>query len=586
MLTEIELADAQYNARDVLGMCRTWPHLADMLEHAGTVDLYNADEMMADLALQMTRIGMPVNGERRQQVGERLRALRDTAIENLRVFTEGQYRDNFLDWSARFFAAKARKGEPTTGALRIGRTFATAALEEARTALRDWKAYRKSLPADSSEIAEVEENVAVCKANVVICKREFMGSEDDAFHGLIHSAESAFEARMIIRRTEFAAKMEKKGVNFGAKVQQCAILRAAGVPLFQVTAKTGLPKIDKEILKGLERHAAAKFLLQYILTEKTINVYIEGEKRIGKRGSTRPVVVEEDGYLHPLWSTTKITGRWGSSPNVQNVSSRAGGGAENLRDMFEAPEGYVLVGADQKQLEARLIAAMSQCKFLLQVFAEDRDVHSEMAAVGFPQTWPMLAITHEEHKRTVGKCGCPVCNEWKKTRDVTKRLEYGGFYGGKEQTLWESVAGDYPDFTIHQTRVFLREFNARMPEVIAWREAVLQEAVRHKEIRSPILGRRQVFPLGHVDPNVAYNFKAQSGGADLWELGAIKFCERWDQYDIDARLLHNGHDSVLIMCREDLAPEVEKDVCECWNYEWWGVRFEMEAQTASQWSKT
>jgi len=126
-----------------------------------------------------------------------------------------------------------------------------------------------------------------------------------------------------------------------------------------------------------------------------------------------------------------------------------------------------------------------------------------------------------------------------------------------------------------------------LPEVLAWREQTLREAIQQGEIRSPILGRRQVFPLGRVDPTVAYNYKAQSGGADLWALGAIDFCKLWDQADqVAARIIHNGHDSVLVLCRKELAEQVKEDVRSCWNREWGGVQFIMETKIADRWSET
>jgi DNA polymerase I-like protein with 3'-5' exonuclease and polymerase domains len=126
-----------------------------------------------------------------------------------------------------------------------------------------------------------------------------------------------------------------------------------------------------------------------------------------------------------------------------------------------------------------------------------------------------------------------------------------------------------------------------LPEVMAWREQTLREAIQLGEIRSPILGRRQVFPLGRVDPTVAYNYKAQSGGADLWALGAIEFMARWDQFDsVDARLIQNGHDSVLVLCKKELAAKVAEDVYSCWSREWNGVPFFMETRIANRWSET
>jgi hypothetical protein len=602
-ITAIELDEAKYNARDVLGMCRVMPHLVDELERTNTTVVYEHDELMADLALQMTRVGMPVNSERRAEIGARLVALRDAAIEAMRPFTEGAYRESFLDWVASFFAVKARNGEPVVGSTRIGPTRALAEHEEARATLAEWKAYRKELLASGvssavmldstrdaattlladtdAQIEALTEHVKQTKMALAVA--QFVSDDED---GLAHTTETAYAVRHAIRKAQAIMAIDKKGVNFGAKVQQCAILRAAGVPLHRKTEKTGLPKIDKEVLEGLARHPAAKALLSFTLTSKTINVYIEGEKRAGKSGGkSRPVMVTEDGYIHALWKVNMITGRWSSSPNVSNWSKRAGGGAENLRAMIEAPEGYTLIGADQKQIEARLIGAMSQCKYMIDTFRSGGDIHSAFALIGFPDVWPRLAAVFKDHK-AAGKCTCVDCNMRNQMRDVTKRLEYGAFYGGKEQTLFESIAKDFPESTLGQVREFLRRFDEMLPEVLLWRKAVLDEAIRQGEIRSPILGRRQVFPLGRVDPNVAYNYKAQSGAADIWAIGAAKFMQLWNQEEYDARLINNSHDSVLILVREELVTQVEQDVYACWNMEWNGVPFEMESKIATQWSET
>lgn len=596
-LTQAESNEAAYNCRDVLSMCRTYPHLVAALERTNTLDVYEVDEQMADLALQMSKIGMPVNSELRQQIGDRLRKLRDEAVTTLRLYTEGEYAERFLDWFAAFFARTVRKGEPAAGSLRVGPAQAQVDLGGVLEDRRNWREYKKACAATpdvTPEIsaAEVEAQLDEIDEHVLAAKQAVKVAvfEDDAYNGLVHTAESAFEIRKAIRKAEAQETIAKEGVNFGAKVQQCAILRAAGVPLVKTTSKSGLPQIDKEVLGALKRHQAAKALLRYILVDKTINVYIEGEEREGTgSGKTRPVMVTEDGYIHPLWSVHRITGRWSSSPNVQNISVRAGGGEENLRAMIEAPEGYTFVGADFAQLEARLIGAMSRCSYLLDVFKKGEDVHGAFAAIGFPGSWPRLAATFVAHKAALAegdKCKCPTCAERNRTRDIVKRLEYGGFYGGLEQTLWESAVADFPEFTLHQTRAFLAEFNRRLPEVLVWRQKTLDEAYHDGEIRSPILGRRQVFPLGRVEPPVAYNYKAQAGGADLWDLGAIEFCGLWDQEEFNARIIHNGHDSVLIMCRIDLAPQIEQDVRTCWDREWNDVQFFMETKIANSWSET
>jgi len=592
MLTASEHSEAEYNCRDVLSMCRMYPHLVDALDCTDTVQVYTVDEQMAELALQMTRIGLPVDSGMRQEIGDRLCALRDSAAEILRGYTEGENREAFVVWVAQFFAAKARKGEPVAGSLRIGPTRAQAQLDELVAARKEWKAYRKQLAEGDPAIVEADTTIADIEERVKAAKLDLKAAlhDCDEFTDLPHTMESAFAQRVRIRRADFELALEKRGVNFGAKIQQAAILRVAGVPITKTTSKSGLPQIDKEVLGGFARHAAAKALLKYILTDKTINVYIEGEKRVGKAGGkTKPVIVTEDGYIHPLWSVNRITGRWSSSPNCQNWSVRAGGGEENLRAMICAPEGYTLVGADFAQLEARLIGAMSQCRYLLDVFRRGEDVHGAFALVAFPDVWPRLAATHAAHKKAVraGSCPCETCMKRKHVRDLVKRMEYGGLYGGSDRTIWEAIVGDFPDLTQRQVRLFLDSFAMILPEVLAWREQTLREAIQQGEIRSPILGRRQVFPLGRVDPTVAYNYKAQSGGADLWALGAIDFCKLWDQADqVAARIIHNGHDSVLVLCRKELAEQVKEDVRSCWNREWGGVQFIMETKIADRWSET
>jgi hypothetical protein len=592
MLTPRELDDAKYNARDTLGMCRVYSHLVEAVEAADVANVYEIDEFLADLALQMTRVGMPVNSERRQGIGERLRALRDSSIEVLRPYTEGEHREEFLLWVAKFFAAKVRKCEPVGGAVRIGPTRAQAALDELLDGQRQWREFKKLNKENPEALAEADTALAQFADAIKTAKAERKAAmfEEDQFDGLTHTDESAFDVRVKIRRADAELAIAKRGVNYTAKVQQCAILRTAGVPLIKRTP-SGLPQIDKEVLEQFSRHPSAKALLKYILTDKTINVYIEGEKRAGKNGGkARPVMVTLDGYIHPLWTIHKITGRWGSSPNVQNWSKRAGGGEENLRVMIEAPEGYTFVGADQAQLESRLVGAMSQCQYLCDTFRRGEDIHGAFAAIGFPAVWPKLSEVFKAHKKSLPKgekCHCPDCGERDRVRDLTKRLEYGCQYGGQAKAIWEALVGDFPTLTQRQVQFFLDEFSRKCWEVVAWRQKVLAEAIEQGEIRSPILGRRQVFPLGRVDPTVAFNYKAQSGGADLWALGAIEFCKLWDQFDsFDARIIHNGHDSVLILCRKELAKQVETDVYKCWNREWQGVPFFMEAKIADCWADT
>jgi hypothetical protein len=389
---------------------------------------------------------------------------------------------------------------------------------------------------------------------------------------------------------------ETLGINIGAKVQQAAILRVAGVPLTVTTEKTKMPKIDKEILEGLSHHQAARDMLTWILTDKTVST-IDGFDLEDVQEHTEPNGTKRRyGWLHPHWTIHKITGRWGSSPNVQNVSKRAGGGVENLRKMYVAPPGLLWVGLDYAQLEARLMAACSQDTFLLDIFKTKQDIHTAFGMLAFPSVFPKLAQVYATHKGQ--PCGpvqgdpkskCDMCKQRDKLRDLTKRLEYGGLYGGAPETLWQSVVKDEPDLKLETVRQFLATVNRQCAGLRVWQKNLLDGAIRAGEIRSPILGRREVFPMGRVDPTVVSNYPMQSGGSDLWGLGAVKFADRYDQFapvEESPRIIHNGHDSVGVLCTEDRGDEVMKAAEECWYYEWAGVEFPIEPAKARCWADT
>lgn len=509
MLTEFQLSEGRYNARDVLATARLYKPLAEALDKFQVIPVYLHDREMAKLALQMHRQGMPIDEEERKRVGGTLRAIRDAAIEELTKYTESP---DFVSWIATYQAAKARKDDAKAG--------------------------------------------------------------EKSQDGTTHSAESAYAERVFKREKELAAKWERKRakginpINIGAKVQQAAILRCAGVELKQLT-KSGIPKISKGTLEQHAQNPAARAMLNYGITASTIKTFVDN------------LAVDNSGYIHPHWLIHKITGRWGSNPNVQNWSVRAGGGAENLRRMVKAPNGFVFVGGDFAQLEARILACLSRDPLLLRIFAENRDIHAEMAAVGFPREWAALDAVFLAHQQP---CKCSQCAQRKKLRDLTKRLEYGAFYGGAPDVLWRSVVKDWPSLMLRDIESFVKQVNAKLPYVMRWRAEVYKEVQLTKEVRSPFLGRRETFPLGRVDPGVAYNYKAQSGGADLWCLGALDFMKKWGQVGDLARIVHNGHDSVLILAKASAAIQVAADAQSSWTREIDGVKFPMDFTIGERWS--
>jgi len=97
MLTEFQLSEGRYNARDVLATARLYAPLAGALATYGVIPVYLHDREMAKLALQMHRQGMPIDEDERKRVGNTLRKIRDEATQTLLQHTESP---EFVAWAA------------------------------------------------------------------------------------------------------------------------------------------------------------------------------------------------------------------------------------------------------------------------------------------------------------------------------------------------------------------------------------------------------------------------------------------------------------------------------------------------------
>ncbi len=339
-LPPMDPEDGKYNGRDVLGMCRVYPFLQQSLVNVGTTEVYKADRELARIALQMTKIGMPVDLEERKRVRTVLDDLAKAAEAKLLTYTQGEHYATFLDWVARFQAKGARKADPKGGEVNSATNLAYS--EEGAFLLR--------VDIRKAEFEVMLGKVALQEAVYQWCKygheqgtpytnwtlAEGLGelAEPNKIANILRSwgskgvlvVEKTSEGKGKEKRTVYTATIPEvpktpeaqeayreliaenvKGLNMGSKVQQSAVLRTAGVPLVKTTEKTGMPKIDKEVLEELGHHEASRDMLQFILTDKAVS-FIDGI-------SVEPSPFEGYGTIRPDWSIHKITGRWGSSPN-------------------------------------------------------------------------------------------------------------------------------------------------------------------------------------------------------------------------------------------------------------------------------
>ena len=167
-------------------------------------------------------------------------------------------------------------------------------------------------------------------------------------------------------------------VNIGSS-QQLAILFYDVLGFVSPDAKK--PRgTGEDILKSFE-HPIVEAILEYRAMSKLLTTYIE---------AIPSHISKSTGRLHANFNQYGAkTGRFSSSnPNLQNIPSQKKklsdgtvvDAGHDIRQMFMAGEGYVLVGGDFSQQEPRCLAHMSDDENMLQAYMEGKDLYSTIAS--------------------------------------------------------------------------------------------------------------------------------------------------------------------------------------------------------------
>ena len=108
-----------------------------------------------------------------------------------------------------------------------------------------------------------------------------------------------------------------------------------------------------------DKHPIVEAVLDYRQLAKLKSTYVDGLTK----------VIAADGRIHTSFqNTVTATGRLSSTePNLQNIPVRTELGAQ-LRKMFVAGPGKVLVDADYSQIELRLLAHMAEDEHMIGAF--------------------------------------------------------------------------------------------------------------------------------------------------------------------------------------------------------------------------
>ena len=303
--------------------------------------------------------------------------------------------------------------------------------------------------------------------------------------------------------------------------------------------KLGLPPIKKtktgystnaDVMEKLRpKHEIVGKVLDYRQLTKLNSTYVEG---LGK-------VIAADGRIHTSFqNTVTATGRLSSTePNLQNIPVRTPLGAE-MRKMFVAPAGRVLVDADYSQIELRLLAHMSGDQAMVGGFSSGVDIHTVTASQVF---------------------GLPQDQVPPELRRAAKAVNFGIVYGISAFSLSDDI-----HVSVAQAKEYMEKYFEHYSGVRSYMDRVVAQG-REDGFVSTMYGRRRWLPelkssnfnTRSFGERVALNMPIQGTAADIIKLAMIKVDTRLRAEGLEARLVLQVHDELIVECPEGEAEQVK-----------------------------
>ena len=282
--------------------------------------------------------------------------------------------------------------------------------------------------------------------------------------------------------------------------------------------KTGF-STDASVLEGLRgEHPIVDAILEYREIEKLRSTY--GEALLAEVGP--------DHRIHATFrQTVARTGRLSSEqPNLHNIPVRSKEG-RRFRRAFIATPGWSLLAADYDQVELRVIAHLSGDAGLLEAFSSGEDIHRSIAANVYGVE--PGEISHEQRERA-------------------KMVSYGLAYGMEAFGLAQRLGGD-----LKEAREIMDRYFAAFPGLRSYMERAVAEARATLQTRTE-LGR--IRPLRDLEAKngavraaaerQAMNAGIQGLAADIFKVALVRLDRRLESEGLDARIVLQVHDEVLV----------------------------------------
>lgn len=294
-----------------------------------------------------------------------------------------------------------------------------------------------------------------------------------------------------------------------------------GLP-YKKKTKTGY-STSAEVLESLAGyHPMIADVLEYRQLTKLKSTYVDGLLK----------VIAPDGRIHSHFQqTVTATGRLSSvDPNLQNIPVRTELGRE-LRRMFVAEQGRVLVDADYSQIELRVLAHVADDDAMIEAFRGGQDIHATTASKVY---------------------GVPVEEVTPQMRSSCKAVNFGIVYGISDFSLAQDIG-----VARKEAAAFIQSYLDTYPGVHHYMESIKQSA-RESGYVETLFGRRRALPelnsknfnLRSFGERAAMNTPIQGTAADIIKIAMLRVRDRLKAEGFEARLILQVHDELILEAPE------------------------------------
>ena len=307
------------------------------------------------------------------------------------------------------------------------------------------------------------------------------------------------------------------------------------LPVIKKT-KTGY-STDVDILEKLkDKHPIIEKILEYRSLMKLNSTYVEG---------LLPYINKKTGRIHSYFhQTITATGRISSTePNLQNIPTRLDLGKQ-LRKVFKPKQGYIYVDADYSQIELRVLAHISQDENMVHAFLNEEDIHKQAAS-------KVLNI--------------PIDEVTKEQRSSAKAVNFGIVYGISGFGLAEQLG-----ISKKEAKKYIDQYLEKYNGINKFMKDIVEQAKENEYVETLFHRRRYIpelssnnYMVRQFGARAAMNTPIQGTAADIMKIAMVSLYKELKNQNLDAKIVLQIHDELMIECKEEEHEKVEKILKKC-----------------------